>query len=199
MASPGSGTFFAWDPPLKEFNYELDRFAAGISDFSDLFVEIGGLFKADMGTQFASEGSVSGAPWAPLTKEYAARKAAKWPGRTIGWASGKGMESLTGGPGYTEIITPMTAEFGQADDATATDDGSYMAFFDKGWNHSSDSAGAPARPILRFTEQWGRDYSRLTAAWVRAWAHHAGLIGTGAQLYNQPLSALSFSEALPSD
>lgn len=198
-SAPGAGIRFDWDPPLPEFHVELNRFAAGIADFSDMFAAIGGLFKQDMAAQFVTEGGASGDPWAKLSDAYATWKAAKYPGRGIGFVSGALMESLTGGAGYVEIISPTTAEFGQSDEATQTPDGSYGAFFDKGWAHQVDSASAPARPILRFTAAWGRAWSSLMSDWVRLEAHHAGLLGAGARIYNQPLSDLSFSETLPSD
>jgi hypothetical protein len=197
-SAPGMGVLFNWDPPLPEFHVEMNRFADGISDFTALFSEIGGLFKQDMAAQFVTEGATSGDAWAPLSTAYAAWKAKHYPGRGIGFASGAGMQSLTGGAGYTEIITPTTAEFGQSDSATSTPDGSYMAFFDKGWSHASDGAHAPARPIMRFTAAWGRTWSAMTARWVRTEAHHAGLLGTGSKTFNQPLSDLSYTDTLPS-
>ena len=181
--SPSATVQFDWDPPLKEFHFQLSRFGEGISDFTPLWAETGGLFKQDMAAQFATEGETSGDEWAPLSDAYAAWKAKHYPGRTIGWLTGALMQSMTGGAGYIELFTPLTAEFGQADGATPTEDGSYGRFFNDGTDKM------PARPLLRFSLAWGVAFQNAAANWVRLEAHHSGLIGVGSKTYNQPLSA----------
>jgi hypothetical protein len=187
-AAPQATVQFDWDPPLKEFHFQLSRFGEGISDFSPLFAETGQLFKADMAAQFVTQGETSGDEWAPLSPAYAAWKAKKFPGRTIGWLTGALMQSMTGGAGYTEIITPLTAEFGEADGAAAT---AYAHYFDEGTDKM------PARPVLRFGPAWGVAFQHAAATWVREEAHHSGLIGVGSKTYTQELPSLSYDEPLP--
>jgi len=39
---------FDFDPPLKEFHFELSRFGQGLSDFTPLWLTLGGLFRQEM-------------------------------------------------------------------------------------------------------------------------------------------------------
>ena len=190
---PAATIQFDWDPPLKEFHFQLSRFGEGIGDFTPLWVETGGLFKQDMAAQFATEGATSGDEWAPLSDAYAAWKEKHYPGRTIGWLTGALMQSMTGGAGYTEILTPLTAEFGQDDGSTPAEGGSYGRYFNDGTDKM------PARPVLRFGPAWGVAFQHAAGVWVREEAHHSGLIGTLSSVANAPLPSLSFSEPLPVD
>ena len=194
MAALAATVQFDWDPPIKEFHFQLSRFGEGISDFRPLWEQTGFLFKQDMAAQFATQGDTSGDEWAPLSEAYAAWKAKHYPGRTIGWLTGALMQSMTGGAGYTEIFTPLSAEFGQADGATAASNGaSYGRYFNDG------TGKMPARPVLRFTPAWGVAFQNAAAMWVREEAHHSGLIGALSSVANAPLSGLSYQETLPSD
>ena len=86
------------------------------------------------------------------------------------------MESMTGGPGYSEEFTPFTAKFGQADDAVAAEYGPYF-------NDGTDKM--PARPILNFTPEQGLLWQRAAKNFVREEYHHSGL---GNRMYNTPLT-----------
>jgi hypothetical protein len=188
--APKSTVQFDWEPSLKEFHFRLSRFGENISDFSPLFLEIGQLFKQEMAATFVTQGGASGGEWEPLSPAYAAWKSKKFPGRGIGFLTGALMASMTGGPGYTEIITPLTVEFGEADDSPPTE---YAKYFDEGTDKM------PARPVLRYAPAWGVAWQRMTVDWVRGEAHHAGLMGAGSILYQQTLSGLSYDEPLPVD
>jgi hypothetical protein len=188
MAKVNATVQFDWDPPLAEFHVQMSRFGEDLSDFTDLFAVIGGYFKQEMAAEFVSEGETSGSHWKELSDNpeghgYKSWKERKFPGRGIGFLSGALIESLTGGAGYTEIITPLTAEFGQADGATAAAYGEYFA---------------EERPVLRFTPQQGEVWQKATHRWVIDAMHHVGGAGALSSVANAPLSDLSYSETLPS-
>ena len=181
---------FDFSPPLQEFHVALSRFGSGISDFRDLWPVLGNLFKQEMAAQFATEGVAGGERWAPLSDDYKTWKDAHYPGRTIGVLTGALAQSMTGGPGYTEILSPMAAEFGMSDSSPAAEYGSY---FDGGTDKM------PARPVLAGLDRpdYGRAWAIAAAAWVRGEAHHAGLMGAMSASANASLSDLSYHEALP--
>lgn len=166
---PGAGVRFefAFDPPLKEFRFEINRFAMGIADYSTLFGALSLLFQAEMREQFASEGAVSGEQWAELSPAYASwKQGGQYAGRPIGVLSGALRSSMTGGEGYSEHIGPMVAEFGQDE---GTDAAAYGPFF------------AARRPVIRMTPLWGRAWQKTTHEWVVSEARDA--FGLGGQLF----------------
>jgi hypothetical protein len=163
---PGVQFNFAVDPPLKEFNFAVNRFAMGISDYTSLFGALSLTFQMEMREQFASEGGASGERWAQLSPAYKAWKEEKYPGQPIGVLSGALRESMTGGTGYSETITPMVAEFGEDPGADAAEYGPYFA---------------ARRPVMRMTTGWGRAWQKVTHEWVVSEARDA--FGLGGQLF----------------
>ena len=179
-SKPTATLRFDFDPPLKEFHFELSRFGQGLSDFTPLWLTLGGLFRQEMAAQFATEGDAGGEHWAPYGGEtapaYELWKAKNYPGRTIGWLTGALMESMTGGPGYSEEFTPFIAKFGQADGAAAAEYGPYF-------NDGTDKM--PARPLLNFTPQQGLIWQKAAVNFVREEYHHSGL---GNRMYTTALT-----------
>ena len=47
-SKPTATLRFDFDPPLKEFHFELSRFGQGLSDFTPLWLTLGGLFRDQM-------------------------------------------------------------------------------------------------------------------------------------------------------
>ena len=150
------------DPPLKEFQYRVNRFTEGVSDFSHFFEGLGVWFKARMGDVFGSEGAASGARWADLTPAYAAWKQEHYPGRPIGVLTGALRSSMTGGSGYSQMIAKTTASFGMSNFSTAK---SYGVHF------------AERRPVLRMPAKWGRETQKLAHEWLIAEARGSMHIG----------------------
>jgi len=155
VAAPGQGVMFdfrgVWQPPMKELQFEVNRFAMGISDYSALFQALAGLFRAQMREEFMTEGASTGGHWAPLTPAYAAWKEAHYPGRPIGVLTGALRSSMTGGEGYSETIQRTEAEFGMDPGATAAAYGRYFA---------------ERRPVLRMTAAQARAWQKVTHEWV---------------------------------
>jgi hypothetical protein len=157
---------FAFDPPLKEFHFAVNRFAMGISNYSTLFGALSLLFQAEMREQFETEGEASGEAWAELSPAYKAWKEDHCPGRPIGVCTTALRQSMTGGTGYSETIGPMVAEFGQDEGADAAAYGPYFA---------------QRRPVLRMTPLWGRTWQKTTHEWVVSEARDA--FGLSGQLF----------------
>lgn len=152
-AAPGKGVVFGFgfEPPLKQFNFEINRFADGITDFSTLFGVFSEMFQAEMRSVFETEGSASGPHWVPLTPAYEKRKEWAHPGMPIGVASGALREGMTGGGGYSEHITHDMAEFGLSTGAEAAKYGKYFA---------------KRRPVVRMKEAWGREWQKAAHEWL---------------------------------
>jgi hypothetical protein len=150
------------EPPLKEFQYRINRFTEGISDWSTFFQGLGVWFKARMGETFGSEGSASGGKWADLTTAYAAWKQEHYPGRPIGVLTGALRASMTGGGGYSETIHRTDASFGMSDSSKARPYGVHFS---------------ERRPVLRMPAKWGRETQKLTHEWLIAEARGSMHIG----------------------
>jgi phage gpG-like protein len=176
------------DPPLKEFEFQLSRFTEGISDWSPMFSRIGGVFRQQMSKQFQTEGAAGSGRWARLSEEYAAWKQRHYPGRKIGVLTGALRSSMTGGSGYSQVITKVAASFGMDSASKAI---AYGRFFSDG------TKKMPSRPVIVGTAMRGVQMRRTVDIWVREEAHHSGLIGKGSKIYNQELSSLDFRSALP--
>ena len=185
----GGPTFdFRTIPPLKEFQFKLTRFTAGISDFTPMFERIGHAFVKQQKKHFQSEGGPQ--RWAPLSDEYAAWKARKFPGRKIGVLTGALRASQTGGAGYSQDIGKTKASFGMADSSKAAP---YAKYFAGGTKHM------PARPVIVATAFRGERFRKTAVAWVREEAHHNGLIGWGSGTFRQELPSMSYQEPLSVD
>jgi hypothetical protein len=148
------------DPPMKEFQFRIGRFAEGVEDFSSCLRACGELFKRHMGEQFATQGEMTGSRWKVLTPRYAKRKAAMhaedeklYPGTTVGVLTGALRAAMTGGGGYTETITKTEGSFGMSDSALAAP---YAKHF------------AAKRPVLRFKPSQGRQYQKVVHTWLVA-------------------------------
>ena len=164
-ATPGKGGIdfdFRIDPPIKELHFRIRRFTEGVSDMRGLFSALAELFKREMGEQFETEGGVSGGRWAPLTEPYKKWKQANYPGRKIGVLTGALRSSMTGGGGYSERIGKRQATFGMSSSSQAR---SYAPFFDE------------RRKVIRLTPQQGRDWQKVTHAWLVA--EQRGAFGSG--------------------
>ena len=188
LANKGAPVFdLRTDPPLKELQFKLSRFSEGISDFAPMFLRIGAVFRAQEKEQFKSEGALGAGRWAPLSPDYKAWKARKYPGRKIGVLTGALQRSMTGGAGYSQRVTRTNASFG-LDPSSKADP--YARYFAGG------TEKMPARPVIVATALRGRQMSRTVDVWVREEAHHAGLIGAGSKLYQQELSGVDYKQAL---
>ena len=179
----GSGTRGATfdlrtDPPLKEFEFRLSRFADGITDFTEMWQYVGGAFRTMMKEQFKSEGALGSGRWTKLSDDYRTWKERHYPGQKIGHLSGALRASMTGGAGYSEHRTPRAASFGMDLSSKAIAYGHYF---------SEGTEKMPARPVIVATKLRGTALRKATEAWVRSEAHHAGLIGTGSRKYQQSL------------
>ena len=73
---------------LDDLNAGLRRLGDELDDLRSLWPELEELYESWIGEQFSSEGGALGARWAPLSSAYAARKAARFPGRSLLIADG---------------------------------------------------------------------------------------------------------------
>ena len=103
MGAPRTRFSFHFDPPLKEFDFAVDRFAQDLDDFRELFRTLSGVFTKEMGEQFESEGA------------------------PIGVRTGDLRSGMTGGKGYLEHIEAKRAEFGLDTRSEAAEYGPYFA------------------------------------------------------------------------
>lgn len=150
----GGVTFdFRIDPPLKEYQFRLSRFADGISDWRGCWPAVGELFKRQMVEQFVTEGKATGSRWAALTPEYATWKQRHYPGRPIGVRTGALESAMTGGGGWGQSMEKDSAWFGMSDNAKAAP---YAHHF------------AARRPVVRATARHGREYQKVMHTWLVA-------------------------------
>ena len=150
----GGVTFdFRTEPPMKEFQFRINEFSKGISDWSTALSACGKLFQKHMGMQFETEGAASGEPWDDLSPAYAEWKEANVPGQPIGVLYGALRSSMTGGGGYSENIGKTSADYGMSPDSPAAE---YGEHFDE------------LRPVIRMTPEWGREYQKVMHQWLIA-------------------------------
>ena len=150
------------DPPLKEFQFKLKRFAEGLSDFSGFFGALGEWFKTQMVLQFETQGAFTSGRWLELTEPYRKWKEAHYPGRKIGVLTGALRSSMTGGGGYSQHITKIAASFGMSENSKAVPYG--KAFSD-------------IRPVINWGIKEGAQVQKLTHTWVVA--EQRGSMGIG--------------------
>ena len=142
---------FRVDPPIKELEFRVSRFADGIKDFTTLFTALAELFKREMVETFETEGERGGGRWTPLTDSYATWKQAHYPGRKIGVLTGALRSSMTGGGGWSQTIGKSSANFGMSPSSPAA---KYGPFFDE------------RRKVIRITPAMGRDWQKVTHTWL---------------------------------
>ena len=178
-------------PPLKQFQFNIERFAKGITDWKPLFHRFGPLFKTQMVEQFETEGEMSGAKWPALTEDYAAWKESKYPGNPIGVLTGAMRRAMIGGLGYSELILPTSASYGMSEASPSI---AYARFFNDG------TPKMPARPVIRVTPRWGTQFQQLTTLWLREEMMRAGLMGKGSGAANprSSLALIDTQQTLPS-
>jgi len=73
---------------IEENQHRLDLLSTMLLDLRPFWPRLTTLFVSWMGRQFETEGAFLTDPWAPLTPDYAARKALKHPGKGILVAEG---------------------------------------------------------------------------------------------------------------
>ena len=82
--------------------------------------------------------------------------------RKVGVRTRALLGAMTGGGGYSEAITATSASFGMSDSSRAKPYGAYFA---------------AKRPVIRMTARWGRQYQKVTHAWLNA--EMRGAMGIG--------------------
>jgi hypothetical protein len=87
-------------------NRALSRFGESIQDFTPVFQQIRENFAVIEAEQFQSQGGRSGAPWPPLSPDYAAWKNKYFPGRSIMQLTLALWGELTGGAGLMVEMAP---------------------------------------------------------------------------------------------
>ena len=174
-------------PPLKEYQFAVDRFTKGITDWRPALHLCGDVFKGQMRSQFNTQGRETGPEWAALSPEYKAWKTAHYPGNGIGVLTGALRMAMTGGGGYSEFVTHTTGSFGMSGSSKAAPYGGYFSF---------GTSRMPARPVIRPTAAQGREYQKAVHGWLVSEAHHAGLTGTLSSVANAPLPDTDYTQAL---
>jgi hypothetical protein len=146
------------EPPLRDFQFDIDRFTEGITDWTVPLTACGELFKRQMMEVFASEGQASGEQWKALSDNpkgagYATWKEENYPGMPIGVLTGALMESMTGGEGWSMNVDKTRADYGMDPGAEAADYGEYFA---------------EERPVVRLPQEWAEGYRRVIQTWLIA-------------------------------
>jgi len=149
-------------PPLKDFQFRIDEFNKGITDWTVPLTACGELFRRQMMEVFTSEGGASGEQWEDLSEPYATWKEENYPGMPIGVLTGALMESMTGGEGWSQNIEKTRADYGMSPDSDAADYG---------------AAFAEVRPVIRMRPEWGESYRRVVQTWLVA--NERGSMGIG--------------------
>lgn len=151
-------------PPLKEFQFRVSRFTKGISDWSGVLRAYGELFRRQMGEQFETEGRAGGKAWARNEPAYALWKATRSANRSrkVGVLTGALRSSMTGGGGYSEHVTRTRGDYGMSESSKAAPYGEYFDY---------------VRKVIRMTPKWGREYQKVTHAWLVA--EERGSMGIG--------------------
>lgn len=165
------------DPPLKEFQFQIDRFEKGISDWSPALRVCGELFKRQMGEQFATAGAASGKPWKANQKVYSDWKFARYGTRMVGVRTRALMSSMTGGGGYSEHITKTAGDFGMSSSSKALP---YGAEFSK------------IRTVIRVTPRWGTQHQEAMHAWLVHEERYAMGSGSGSVAESVRLGGIRF-------
>ncbi len=119
---------------------KLRAFASLLLDLRPFWPRVVPLFIGWMREQFATEGDYWGTPWAPLSPEYALRKAAMYPGRGILVAEGDlrrgaSMPSRRAGPHSLTLTIRWRKRRGK------------RRTLDPAW-HQFGTDRMPARPLL---------------------------------------------------
>ena len=130
-----------WDVELEgddEMKARLRAFASLLLDLRPFWPKVIPLFIGWEAEQFASEGAYWGTPWAPLSPEYAARKAITHPGKGILIADGD-LRRGASLPARRATRTSLTL--------TITWRKKKRAAMDPGW-HQYGTKNMPARPLL---------------------------------------------------
>lgn len=150
------------DPPLKEFEYRVSRFTKGITDWRGAFHAMAELFKRQMVEQFETQGSASGRRWPDVKPAYATWKMQVYHTRKVGVRTRALLRSMTGGGGYSDVIRETSASFGMSSSSKARPYGAHFS---------------ARRPVIRMTARWGRQYQKVTHAWLNA--EMRGAMGIG--------------------
>jgi hypothetical protein len=162
---------FDIDPPIKDFGYEVGRYAKGIADWTGLLKTFSPLFQRHMAEEFETEGAATGSRWAAVSPEYAERKRATGHGSKIGVYSGALRSSMAGGAGYSVKVTQREGSFGMSTSSAAVPYGRKFA---------------EKRPVVRISRRQLREYLDLTKQWTVSEARKAGIgnasLGEGIRL-----------------
>jgi hypothetical protein len=164
-------------PPLKQFQFNIDKFVKGISDWGPALRVCGELFKRQMGEQFSTGGAASGKPWKENKQSYSDWKFAHYGTRMVGVRTRALMASMTGGGGYSETIGKTSGSFGMSESSPAKP---YGAEFSK------------IRPVIRVTPRWGTQHQQAIHAWVLNEERYAMGSGSGAVAESVRLGGIRF-------
>lgn len=178
---------FNFDPPLKQFNFQIKRFTAGISDWTPPLHAAGELFKRQMVVQFETEGKASGDDWPPPQNPEYLKLKERLGAHKTGVLTGALRGAMIGGEGYSEEIVGTSASFGMSSAAKAAKYGAYFA---------GGTEKMPPRRIIHMTPELGTEYQKVIHGWLVEEAHHNGWTGNLSSVANAGLSDLSYQSPL---
>ena len=116
----------------------IQRLIVGLRDLRSFWPSVVPLFIGWMRRQFETQGGYGGQPWAPLSAEYAAWKAARYPGRGILVAEGD-LRQAASRPERRVTPSTLTLSIDWA--------GTKGQPVDLRW-HQEGNSDMPARPLL---------------------------------------------------
>lgn len=131
---------------------QLEGLVVRVQDATPAWPAVGDIISRSVAQRFATQGSSGGAPWKPLSPEYAARKAKQRPGAKILVFNGGLRAEVTSRPMDIERYERRRATFGIS---------SAVASY-----HQHGTRTMPARPILEATPAMTVNVRRAVRRWL---------------------------------
>jgi len=165
---PGDDWYVDVDDAEKKA--QLRAFASLILDLRPFWPRVVPLFIGWEAEQYASEGAFWGTPWAPLSPEYAARKAITHPGRGLLVADGDLRRGVSE-PARRATRTSLTLTIKWRKKGK-------RRTLDPGWHQFGNTQGMPARPLLGpvLPPSAQLELDRVSEEYIEEMAHRVGLI-----------------------
>lgn len=129
-----------------------------VRDLSEPLEEIGELIRQAIGEEFATGGARGGAPWQPLSPDYAKWKEANFPGRPLLVQTGSMRRDM-----LSKAAFRVTADRLVYSPETASETHPEIAGF-----HQRGAEPNPARRMVDLTSSDRRSFEREVHEWVNA-------------------------------
>jgi hypothetical protein len=140
-------------PDAGAYSRGFEAWSTAAEDMSPVMRRIGDDVVDDVGLMFQTQGAAAGAPYAPLSPDYARSKEERYPGRPILVADGSMRR---------EMLDKLTA-LDVGHDRVVYEPVSDIAIY-----HQKGTRRMPARKMVAVTEPRKRAWDRYFAEWLAA-------------------------------